>query len=166
MKKKIVGVIVLISIFLIGTFSTQYFIKPYFFPTWQGDNDSSCDQEIRNPLCNYSVYLREIPNVSLLELSKNPQKYNDKIIRVQGRYYSELEDYFDSRLYSISNNEIGHQTLDSIGVWNDKVNQTLCHFIDINASETSQADVTLIVEFHYETSNTNGRLERNHNNPL
>ena len=165
MKKTLFKITIILFTVFIGIFTTQSFIKPYLFPTWQGDNDSYCDRDIKNPLCSYSVDLHEIPTVSLPELAKNPQVYDGKVIRVQGRYYSELEDYFESRLYSLENNEIGQHVLDINGVWNNKVNETLCHFIDINASETNMADVTLVVEF-YNASNSPKDLKRNNNNPL
>lgn len=164
MKKTGIGIFISICIFYIGTFATQFLIKPYFFPTWQGDKDSSCE-EMSNPLCSYSVDLHEIPTVTISELSQNPQKYNDKIIRVQGRYYSELNDYFDSRLYSIENKESIQQVLDVRNIWNNKINETLCHFIDFNSPETNEADVTLIVEF-YDAKDDVPNLKRNYNNPF
>ncbi len=166
MKKNLFGIIIILLTVFIGIFTTQSFIKPYFFPTWQGDKDSSCDKDFNNPLCSYSIDLHEIPTVSLSELAKYPQFYNGKVIRVQGRYYSELEDYFDSRLYSISDNKIGEQVLESGGIWSNSINETLCSFIDKNAPETNEADVTIIIEFYYITDDKHGGLKRNHNNPL
>lgn len=163
MKKIIVGVTVLIFIFLIGTFSTQYFIKPYFFPKWQGDNDSSCDQKIRNPLCEFSVDLHEIPTVSFSELIQNSKFYNEKIIRVHGIYYNEL-DSFNSYL-SDSSDSKNQQVINVASSWNNKVNQTLCHFIDVNAPETNQLEVALIVQF-YDVSDRPSYREIYNNNAL
>jgi hypothetical protein len=163
MRKIVIGIIVLISIFLIGVFSTQFFIKPYFFPKWQGDNDSSCDKKIRNPLCSYSVDLHEIQTVEFSDLVQNPRFYNEKIIRLKGRYYNELNS--SNSYLSDINNSNGQQIINVASYWNNKVNQTLCHFIDVNAPETNQSEVSLIVQF-YDVSNRPSYKEIYNNNAL
>jgi hypothetical protein len=182
MKRLILGIIAMLFALSISVFLTK-FISPYFhfynlrnevFITWQ-DEESKCGKPrkslfsdelivIDNPLCNYSADLHEIPTVSYAELTENPKYYDQKIVRVKGRFYSELEDEFNSRLYMKLGNQFAQKHIGA-GYWSFNDSAKLCKFIDTNASDTNSADVTLIIQF-LDASDNPSAIEHNDNSPF
>jgi hypothetical protein len=182
MKKVCLGIAVILLTLSVGVWITKG-IKSYFLfsdlqdevrVTWQ-DEESSCGKPRRvftnseptiidNPLCNYSPDLREVPTISFSELEQNKNFYDDKIVRVQGRFFSEPEDPFQSRLYIFSNGSIVGQHVGA-GYWNFNISEKLCKFIDLNAPDTNAADVTLIIKF-IDASDNPSAVEFNHGSPF
>lgn len=119
---------------------------------------------IDNPLCKYSSDLAEIPIVTHRELARNPAAYDGEIVRVKGRFDSNLEDPFRSRLNPMP--EDGAEPMHiGAGYWSFDVSEILCNFIDRNAAETNSADVTLIIQF-IDASDNPSAVAFNDNSPL
>jgi hypothetical protein len=152
MKKLSRRIAVGLLAFVVGFAITVIARKYFFYLTWQGDIELCNNTEIKNPLCNYSTDLSEIPTVRLSDLVNNPSWYNGKIVRVHSRFYAELEDPFKSYLYE-ADGSIGKEQLGTIVPWSDDVYRKLCNFIDLNAPESNKADVVVIIRFDDVTDN-------------
>lgn len=194
MKRISFRIIVLLLAFSIGIFITKVATDYLFYlnlqkevrVTWQ-DEESSCGKPskisfshsdesiiIDNPLCNYSADLHEIPTVSYSELAGNPKFYDQKIVRVKGRYRMEFKDPNDSsafpfpdnsRFYMKSDSPSGERPLEYNSPWNFDTIKRLRDFIELNAPETNSAEVSLIIEF-LDASDNPSVLEISNNNPL
>jgi len=164
MKRISFGIGAMLLSVIVGIFLTKIARAYFLFSelqneirvTWQ-DDESSCGKAkiriigdepsiIDNPLCRFSADLSEIPFVNDSELSKNPKFYHMKIIRVQGRFVSELEDEFKSRFYMKREGGFEEQSIGA-GYWSHDVSAKLCEFIDVIAPDSNSADVTLIIQF-------------------
>lgn len=175
------GIIAMLFALGISVFLTKFITAYFRFSnlqnevriTWQ-DEESKCGKPkkslfsdelvvIDNPLCSYSADLHEIPTVNYAQLADNPKFYDQKIIRVQGRFYSELEDAFKSRLkMKLNGHMIPHIRA---GYWSLNESVKLCKFIDLNAPDSNRADVTLIIQF-LDASDNQSAIDHNDNSPF
>jgi len=191
MKRTVLAIITILFAFGIGVYLTRnistYFIYPnlkgneylYNGTTWQ-DEESSCGKPsksirfnveaapiIDNPLCRYSANLHEIPTVDYDELARFPAFYNEKIIRVKGRFNIELNDPYlgKSRLFMMSHNSSQEQPIEFNSPWDWNITTKLRNFIETNAMQTKSANVSLIITF-LDASDNPAVLEISNNNPL
>lgn len=145
MQRFTIALLTSLLTFIVGT-TCSTISRTYLFPTWKGVEKLCGNSRIENPLCNYSSDLHEVPTVDLITLLKNPEQYDRKIVRVRGRFFSYVDDPFKSFLaeptYTVKEEEgIG------AGYWDWNISKKLCEFIDLNAPESNQADVVLIIQF-------------------
>ena len=191
MKKVSLGIIAMLFAVMMGILLTKL-ISPYFYfnslqnevgVTWQ-DSESSCGKPkkssfsdefviIDNPLCSYSSDLHEIPTVTYSDLAQNPKSYDQKIIRVKGRYKMDFDNpdswnlnvVNSARLYMKSDSPSGESPLEYNSPWNFEIIKKLSTFIELNSPKTNSAEVSLIIEF-LDVSDNPSVLELTNNNPL
>ncbi|MCY7348721.1 MAG: hypothetical protein LH614_21225 [Pyrinomonadaceae bacterium] len=193
MKRISSGIIAMLFAIVIGIFLNKFITSYFLFSnlqnevrvTWQ-DEEYSCGKPskisfshsdesiiIDNPLCNYSADLHEVPTVSYSELARNPKNYDQKIVRVKGRYQMDFihsdswnRNFADSaRLYMKSDSPSGERPLEYNSPWDFDITKKLRNFIELNSPETNSAEVSLIIEF-LDVSDNPSVLENTNNNPL
>lgn len=159
---------------LVNSPDNQYF---YSGVRWQ-DEEHPCGKPrksmfsegdeyiIDHPLCNYSADLHEVPTVSYSELAQNPKFYDQKIVRVKGRFQKDFYSNAtpdNSKLYMKADSPSGEQPLEFNSSWSGS--RKLSNFIELNSPETNSAEVSLIIKF-LDCSDNPAVLEINNNNLL
>jgi hypothetical protein len=121
---------------------------------------------VDNPLCDYSNDLHEIPTIEYDEIAANPYRFDNRIIRVKGRFEigNNATGLKNSKLFMESNSSGEEYPIHFNSPWDKLIVSKIRESIDSSLYSNS-AEVTLIIEL-LEVSNNTAAMEISGGNPF